>query len=337
MPSNTLLVTGATGLVGSHVAERAVTEGYSVRALVRKDSPERAFLDHLGVESVVGDLTDAASLKAAVKGARWVVHCAAMVGDWGKVGDYRRVNIDALQVLLDAALAESSLDRFLMMSSLGVYPARDHHGTDESAPLSLAGIDGYTRSKAESELLVKRYIAEKSLRGVILRPGFIYGARDRQVLPRLLHVLGSGVFWYFGDGSAKLNNTGVKNLTDAVMLGLTKAEALGETFNITDDPLVSRVEFIETVTKLVGLPAPTRRLPRQIALPLAFGIDRAARLLGAKEAPRLSMARYKFLALHLEYSIAKAKRVLGYVPRTSFQDGMAEAVRWHQEKHGSAP
>ena len=61
-----------------------------------------------------------------------------------------------------------------------------------------------------------------------------------------------------------------------------------------------------------------------------LGVDRAARLLGAKEAPRLSMARYKFLALNLEYSIAKAKRVLGYRPPLSFQEGMAEAVRWYQ-------
>src|SRR4051812_17571800 len=127
MPSSTLLITGATGLVGSHIAERAVAEGYAVRALVRQKSD---FLDRLGVESVTGDLTDAASLRRAVKGARYVAHCAAMVGDWGKTEDYRRVNYASLKDLLDVVVAEPGLDRFLMMSSLGVYEARDHFGTD---------------------------------------------------------------------------------------------------------------------------------------------------------------------------------------------------------------
>jgi nucleoside-diphosphate-sugar epimerase len=141
MPSGTLLITGATGLVGSHIAERALAEGYAVRALVREQSPDRAFLDRLGVEIAVGDLTDAESLRRAVKGARWIVHCAAMVGDWGRIEDYRRVNYTALKDFLEAAKAEPGLDRFVMMSSLGVYEARDHFGTDETTPPNVVGID----------------------------------------------------------------------------------------------------------------------------------------------------------------------------------------------------
>ena len=330
MPSGTLFITGATGLVGSHIAERAVAEGYAVRALVRETSADRPFLDRLGVEICLGDLTDTESLRRAVKGSRWIVHCAAMVGDWGKVEDYRRVNYTALKALLDAAKAEAGLDRFIMMSSLGVYEARDHFGTDESTPPNVFGIDGYTRSKAESEQLFLSYMREQGVRGVVLRPGFVYGARDRQVLPRLIDVLKSGGFWYFGDGRQKLNNTGVRNLVEGVMLALTKDEALGEVFNITDDPLVSRLEFVGTVARALGIVPPRRKLPRGIALPLAYGVDRVARLLDTKEAPRLSMARYKFLALNLEYSIAKAKRVLGYRPLVSFEEGMTEAVRWYQ-------
>lgn len=330
MPSGTLLITGATGLVGSHIAERAVAEGYRVRALVRPSSPDKAFLERLGVELALGDLTDAGSLAKAVAGAKWIVHCAAMVGDWGPMDEYRRVNYTALRSLLDLALAEKGLDRFVMMSSLGVYEARDHFGTDESVSPHLVGIDGYTRSKAESEQLVLEAIRGEGLRGVVLRPGFIYGPRDRQVLPRLVDVLRSGGFWYFGDGTQKLNNTGVKNLVHGVMLAMQKDEALGEVFNITDDPLVSRLEFVGTVAGALGIPQPKKKLPRGVAYPLVYGVDRAARFIGTKDAPRLSMARYKFLALHLEYSIAKAKRVLGYRPPLTFQEGMTEAVRWYQ-------
>ncbi len=332
MRSATLLITGATGLVGSHLAERAVADGYAVRALVRSAGAERQWLERLGVEIIPGSLTDDQAVRAAVRGVNLVVHCAAMVGDWGPIEEYRKVNVDALRTLLEASLAEPNLDRFVAMSSLGVYQARDHYGTDETTPPWSAGIDGYTRTKTESELLVRSFLDKRGLRGVILRPGFIYGARDRQVLPRLIDILKTNGFWYFGSGEQKLNNTGVKNLVDAVMLALTKPEALGETFNITDDPLVSRVTFIETVTKLLGISSPKRRIPKRLALPLALTVDRCARLVGAKEAPRLSMARYKFLALNLEYSIAKAKQVLGYAPRHSFERGMAEAIAWFRSQ-----
>src|SRR5438093_328105 len=125
----TCLVTGATGFVGSHVAERLIGEGHRVRTIARPSSDTR-WVDRWGVEKVVGDLTDPAAVGRAVDGVQVIVHCAAMVGDWGAVEDYRRVNVAALRALLDAAAARP-LERFVHLSSLGVYAARDHFGTDE--------------------------------------------------------------------------------------------------------------------------------------------------------------------------------------------------------------
>src|SRR5690606_5688301 len=111
---------------------------------------------------------------------------------------------------------------------LGVYEARDHHGTDESEPPSLSGIDGYTLTKAESEQRVVRAIADDKLPAVILRPGFVYGPRDQTVLPRIIERLKSGGFKYLGSGEQLLNNVYVGNVVDAVFLAISRDDCLGE-------------------------------------------------------------------------------------------------------------
>src|SRR5438552_13838672 len=126
MPSS-CLITGATGFVGSHVAEACVARGMRVRALVRPTSDTK-LLEKLGVTLHRGDLADAAAIREAVDGVEAIVHCAAKVGDWGSVEDYRAVNVEALRQLLDAC-KDRPLQRFVHLSSLGVYAARHHYGT----------------------------------------------------------------------------------------------------------------------------------------------------------------------------------------------------------------
>ena len=186
--SDLLLITGATGLVGSHAAEQARAKGIRVRALCRP-SANTSLLRQWGVEIVQGDLDNSVSLKQACDRATVVLHCAAKVGDWGPTEDYRRINVNGTQALLDAALASNSLRRWVQISSLGVYSGSDHYGTDETTEPNTDGIDGYTLTKVESEQLVCRYIEEKNLPAVVLRPGFIYGPRDRTVMPRLMDKL----------------------------------------------------------------------------------------------------------------------------------------------------
>ncbi len=325
-----ILVTGATGLVGHHVVQRAMAEGEPVRALVRK--PADAYeLQALGVEVMPGDLSDPSTLPKAVNGVEAIIHCAAKVGDWGPVSDYRKVNVEGLRGLLNAALATGSLKRFVHVSSLGVYPARDHYGTDESETPNPDGIDGYTLSKFEAERLVLETIREKSLPGVVLRPGFIYGPYDRTVLPKLLDRIHSGVFAYLGGKNKLMNNTYVLNLVDAIFLALRKEDVVGEVFNIRDGRLVSKGEFVETISQAAGYPLPKRVVPLGVAKFLATAMEGGARLFRSKQAPLLSKARIKFLGLNLDFSIEKAKRQLGYDPQIDFTEAMQETIGWFRE------
>ncbi len=320
----TLFITGATGLVGSHVAEEAVRRGYRVRALVRGSSDTR-WLDAWGVEKVAGDLEDESAIRKGVEGADWVFNCAAKVGDWGSLEDFRRLNVGALRILLEAATA-AKVGRFVHVSSLGVYEGRDHFGTDETTPTAAQALDGYTRSKVEAEELALGYVRDRGLPLTVVRPGFIYGERDRTVLPKLLHSLRTGRFAYFGSGQQALNCIYVKNLVHALFLAAESPSSVGEVFNVTDGARVSKEQFIGRVAELAGLKRPRRRIPLWLARLLATLLERRAIRKGSTTPPLVNKARYKFLGLNLDYSIEKARRVLGYNPPFTTDQGLAAAM-----------
>ena len=138
-----------------------------------------------GVEKIVGDLEDPDALAAGVAGADWVFNCAAKVGDWGTLEEFRRLNVEA-SGSCSTPPCEARVERFVHVSSLGVYEGRDHFGTDETVPPAAESLDAYTRSKVEAEALVLEYHRRRGLPAAIVRPGFIYGERDRTVLPKLL-------------------------------------------------------------------------------------------------------------------------------------------------------
>lgn len=322
------LITGATGFVGSHVADVAVKHG-TVRALARPGS-DTTHLEAIGATIVRGDLSDAEALRRAADGVDYVIHCAAKVGDWGPVGDYRQVNVEGLRSLLEAVRGKP-LKRFVHLSSLGVYEARHHYGTDESEPLPAHHIDGYTQSKVECEKLALDEFRKHQTPITILRPGFIYGPRDRTVLPRLAERLAKKSIIYMSRGKHVLNTTYISNLVEAIFLAADHPKALGEVFNITDGEFVTKKRFFETIADGLGLPRPKMSIPLFLAKPLARWRENVFRRKNAPNPPLITQATVKFAGLNLDFSIGKARTVLGYDPKVGFDEGMKAALAWHQE------
>jgi nucleoside-diphosphate-sugar epimerase len=321
---NKVLVTGASGLVGRRVVKDLVGRGYAVRAMVRSDV-DRNELESIGAKVVSGDLADPATLDAPLRDANIVVHCAAHIGDWGPAEKYRAINVVALEHMLGIVQASNQFRRWIQVSSLGVYPARHHYGTDETTPPSLSGLDGYTKTKAEAEVLINDHIDRHRLPAVIVRPGFIYGPGERHSVPRIIEKFQAGKMKFIGRGDKVLNNTYVGNLSDAILLAMESNQAIGETFNIRDQRLVTREEYINTIADYLGKPHP-KHVPEWLARTLVGPMESFAKLSGAKQAPLLTGARIKFMTLNLDFSIAKAKRVLGYQPRVDFRDGIRETL-----------
>ncbi len=331
MNNRTCLITGAGGLVGSSLAEACVKRGYKVKALIRTGS-DGSFLEKLGVEVVRGDLQDKSLPIEATQGVDTVFHCAAKVGDWGSVDSYRQVNVEGLRKLLDS-LNPAQLYKFVHFSSLGVYEARHHYQTDESTPPPDQHFDGYTQSKMESEKLALQYHKDKGYPIVVLRPGFIYGPRDRTVLPRLMEKLKTKEVKYIGSSSYAMNNIFVGNLVQAAFLALDNSNAVGQVFNLTDGEKVSKKRFITTIAKGMNLPTPFfLPVPLWLVRLIASSMEKKALKRGALEAPKITKANIKFLGLNLDFSIEKAKRILGYAPTKTFDEGMAETLNWYKNK-----
>ncbi len=320
----TYFITGGTGFVGSHVAVALRKAGHVVRCLARPGS-DTAFLQSIGAEVVPGDLTDAESLKKAMTGVDVVIHSAAKVGDWGPVDEYRKVNVEGLRFLLEAAKA-SKLQAFVHVSSLGVYEARHHHGTDEGEPLPASHIDGYTQSKVEAETLALEYHRTHGVPVTIVRPGFIYGPRDRSVLPRIVERLRKKSIIYIARGQYALNTTFVGNLVDAILLAAQNPKALGEVFNITDGEFVSKRKFFEAIADGMNLPRPKRNIPLFLGKFLAKWRENVFRKKNKPHPPLITQASLKFAGLNLDFSIGKARTMLGYTPHTSFNEGMAKTL-----------
>ena len=327
--SSRYLITGATGFVGGHIAEAFVQRGWPVSAVVRPTS-DTALLKKLNVNLLVGELSDPRFVASAVADAEVVVHAAAKVGDWGPVEDYRAANVDQLRVLLEACKGQA-LSRFIHVSSLGVYEGRHHYGSDETVPPPAQHSDGYTQSKVESEQLALKYHNDFGVPVVVLRPGFVYGPRDRTVLPKIIENLRNHQIRYPGGGNAAMNTIFIGNFVQAVFLALDNAEAVGQIYNLTDGEFVSKRRFIESICDALGLDKPTGKPPLWLAKLVTRFSEWRARRRGATEAPKFTFAKLKFIAYNLDFSIEKAKRELGYLPRYTFQEGMYETMAYYQQ------
>jgi nucleoside-diphosphate-sugar epimerase len=166
----------------------------------------------------------------------------------------------------------------------------------------------------------------------VLRPGFVYGPRDRTVMPRLIDNLRQRKVRYLGGGRRAMNTIFVGNLVEAVFLVLEKPEAVGQVYNLTDGEFVSKRHFIESIADGLDLPRPKRlSVPLWLARILATTWENQARKRGDARPPRLTQARLKFLGLNLDFSIEKAKRELGYRPKVGFDSAMKETVAWYKE------
>jgi len=322
-------VTGATGLVGSHLVERLLKEGCRVRALVRETS-DTSHLEKLDVTRVRGDVTDGAdALAPGLKGVTHVFHCAAYVDDWGPRERMVDVNVNGLRNVLEA-LEPEGVRRFVFLSSLAVYGIADQVDLDESAPFVETG-DNYNFTKIACERLLRTFARERGLAAVSLRPPYIYGPRDRQFFPRVCTALRDGQGAYLSGGRIPFALASVQNVVEACLLAASRDEAVDEAFIIADGESITRRELVEILCDEIGYERPTKSVPRVVARMLCPVSEGLARLFRARTPPRISRFRYKFAATHLTFDISKARRVLGYEPKCSTRDALRTTARWFRD------
>lgn len=315
-----VLVTGASGFLGSRLAAALAARGARVRAMVRASS-DLSRLAGLRVELARADLRSRAELAAAVAGARLVLHCAARVADWGDRDEFLRTNVQGTALLVDTCL-DAGAPRFVHVSSLSVLGLpRDGRCVDETAPPAARAEHPYMESKLGAERVVLAGI-RRGLPATIVRPGVMWGPGESYLLPRIERLLRARLFPLIDGGKNRVALSHVANLVEGILLAALSPAAVGEIYHLTDGEELSAEQVLRGLARAFGLPPPRLRVPLRPLLALGALSERLASALGSA-GPVLTRYAAQVVACDCRYDIGKARRELGYTPALSFEAGIA--------------
>jgi len=322
--SGRVLVTGASGFVGSAVARIARERGFDVRVVIRKTS-SRANLEGLDAEVVIGDMRDESSMRAAMKDVRYLLHVAADYRIWARdPGEIERANLEGTEATMRAALAEG-VERIVYTSSvatLKVSPAGEI--VDETKPAQAhQTIGAYKRSKVLAERAVERMVAIDGLPAVIVNPSTPIGPRDVKPTPtgRIIVEAATGKIPAFVDTG--LNLVHVDDVANGHFLALERG-VIGERYILGGENL-SLQQMLADIAGLAGRKPPTIKLPRGPLYPLAFGAELYAKFSGKE--PFVTVDGLRMSKNKMYFTSAKAERELGYRARP-YGEGLSHALDW---------
>jgi dihydroflavonol-4-reductase len=325
--SSTILVTGASGFLGSAIAAALRARGHAIRVLARASSPRT----NLNAADVVceGDLRDRASLAAALKGARYLFHAAADYRLWARdPEEIRRSNVEGTRLIMEEAL-RAGVERIVYTSSVATLKLTDGALSTEANPLADGeGIGVYKRSKVAAERLVEAMIQRDGLPAVIVNPSTPIGPRDVRPTPtgRIIVEAASGRMPAFVDTG--LNLAHVDDVAAGHIAALERGR-LGERYILGGENVLLG-DMLADIARLVGRRPPTVKLPRGMLYPIAYGAEVLARLHGLE--PFVTMDGLRMARHHMFFDDSKARSELGYVSRP-YVEGLADAIAWFRA-HG---
>ena len=319
-----VLVTGASGFVGSAVAGKLLDRGFAVRALVRPTSP-RFHLAGLDIEFAEGDLLEAETVRPAMAGVRHVFHVAADYRLWARDrNEIMRNNVNSTRIVMEEAL-RAGVERVVYTSSVATLAVRrDGSSVDETFPLDEAkAIGTYKRSKVAAERLVERMIAEQKLPAVIVNPSTPIGPRDVKPTPtgRIIVDAARGRIPAFVDTG--LNLVHVDDVADGHLAALDRGK-IGERY-ILGGQNVHLSQMLATIATLLGRRPPRIRMPRGAIVPLAVSAEAIARFTGRE--PLVTLDALRMSKYQMFFTTAKAERDLGLRARP-FTEALADAIAW---------
>jgi dihydroflavonol-4-reductase len=318
------LVTGATGFVGSAVARALEARGHAVRVLVRAGS-DRRNLAGLNAEPVVGDLTDPASLAAAVSGCRYLFHVAADYRIWVPDPEAMlRANVAGTRALMLAARA-AGVERIVYCSSVAALGlTKDGSEADETTKVSEDMVVGiYKKSKYRAEQAVLELVREQGLPAVIVNPAAPVGPRDVKPTPtgKMIADAASGRMPAYVDTG--LNIVHVDDVAQGHLLALDRGR-IGERYILGSENM-SLAQLLGMVAAQVGRAPPRVKLPVTALWPLALACEGLARVAGIT--PLVTRDHLRMSRKLMYFSSAKAIAELGYAPRPASM-AVADAIAW---------
>ena len=327
----TVLVTGATGFTGGHLASTLARRGHRVRALVRPRSRtrfEQSPLPALGVECVEGDLADRASLERATMGVSVVYHIAATYREAGQPDEaYRRVNVEGTLSLLEAART-AGVQRVVHCSTGGVHGHIAQPPATEDAPFNPGDI--YQDSKLEAEQAARRYADQTGLDVVVARPIGIYGPGDTRFL-KMFRGLARGRFPMLGPCTAFYHLTYIDDLVDGFIRCGEVPAARGRTYILAGPRYTTLNDLVTLVAHEVGRRPPRVHLPVWPFFMAGALCELVCVPLGIE--PPLYRRRVDFYTKSRAFDTTRARTELGFAPAVDLVEGIHRTADWYRQEH----
>jgi nucleoside-diphosphate-sugar epimerase len=321
-----ILVTGGTGFTGGALCKRLRSEGHRVVTFVRPTSKTDALREH-GIETKIVDLGDAASVEAAFEDFAAVYHVAAAYrSEHAARDEFARINVEGTRHLLESA-RRHGVKRFVHCSTVGVQGGIDDPPADEN--YRVKPNDHYQESKLQGELLARSYFDAGTVPGAVIRPVGIYGPGDMRFL-KLFRAIANGTFVMIGTGRVLYHMTYIDDLVTGFVLAGTVPQALGEVFTIGGPEYTTLRVLVDKIAHVLKRKPPRLRVPFAPVYMASVVCDKLWRAFGAS--PPLYPRRVEFFHLDRAFSIDKARRLLGYVPKYSLDEGLARTAAWYREQ-----
>ena len=317
-----VLVTGATGFTGGHLARTLAAKGDTVKALVRSPAPALA---EAGIETVPGDLRDAASLQEAARGVEVVYHVAAIYRQAGlRDQEYRAVNAAAVRTVIEAA-ATAGVRRVVHCSTVGVHGDISHPPAAEDAPLKPGDI--YQVTKLEGERIAREAAEDTEMEVVIVRPTGIYGPGDRRLL-KLFRGVARGRFPILGNGNIYYHLTYIDDLVEGFRLCASVPVAAGRTYILAGAEVTTLNELVAIVAEEAHVKPPGVHLPVWPVWMAGALCEAVCVPLGIE--PPLYRRRVDFFTKSRAFDISRARAELGYAPKVGLHEGVARTLAWYR-------
>ncbi|HUQ86362.1 MAG TPA: NAD-dependent epimerase/dehydratase family protein [Vicinamibacterales bacterium] len=325
-----VLVTGATGFTGGHLAQYLAGRGDEVTALVRPRSRERfdrSLLPAKGVMAVNGDLMDATSVRRAVDGVELVYHIAATYREAGQPDSaYRAINVEGTKNVLDAAQG-AGVRRVVHCSTGGVHGHIAHPPANEDAPFNPG--DVYQDTKLAAETLAREFGASSGFDVVVARPIGIYGPGDTRFL-RMFKGLARGRFPMIGGGQAFYHLTYIDDLIEGFRLCGTVPGAKGRTYILAGPRYTTLEQLVQLVAQELKVTPPRIHLPvwpfwtagllcEMVCVPLRIE-------------PPIYRRRVDFYTKSRAFDTTRARTELGYSPKIDLEEGIKRTAEWYRSE-----
>lgn len=325
MRKTNILITGATGFIGSHLTRSLVADGHFVKIFCRPDSNLGALSD-LKIEVAKGDIRDAESVDQAVQGMDIVIHLVSNFRHPEMTDDVcRETNVGGTENILKSAL-HHKVHQVIHCSTIGVHGHIEKPPANEDSPFNPGDI--YQTTKLEAEKLAWRFHREEGLPLTVIRPTSVYGPGDLRML-KMFRMIQKRRFFILGSGEGLFHPIYISDLVNAFRICLDNMDTIGKKFIIGGNEIITLNELSSTIADQLGVKLRNLHLPIFPFYVLGYLCELICIPLGIR--PPIFRRRVKFFVNHRAFDIARARKTLGFNAMVDLKTGIIRTIEWYRQ------